>query len=90
MSKKINLWVHRPYRIGLVILVDDLGTKLTSYRDQGGLAAVSRDDFNTAAFYGDAYVVGDQRQIRLSGRWYGTFITIVPDASYQNYYTPKS
>tara|TARA_R110000822_G_C15305241_1_gene492308 strand:+ start:783 stop:1025 length:243 start_codon:yes stop_codon:yes gene_type:complete len=80
MSKKINL----------VTLVDDLGTKLTSCRDQGGLAAVSRDDFNTAAFYGDAVVVGDQYRIRLKGRWYGTFITVVPDASYQNYYTEKS
>lgn len=80
MSKKINL----------VTLVDDLGTKLTSYMDKGGLAAVSREDFNTAALNGDAVVVGDQPRIRLSGRWYGTFITIVPDASYQNYYTPKS
>lgn len=77
MTKKINL----------VTLIDDLGTKLTSCRDQGGLAAVSRDDFNMAMFHGDAEVLNDQYRIRLSGRWYYAFITIVPDASYQNHYT---
>ena len=74
-------------KINLVTLVDDLGTKLTSCRDQGGLAAVSRTDFHMAMANGDAEMMNGQYRVRLSGRWYYALITILPDASYQNYYT---